>query len=361
MGSEVGSQIVREGEVELRVPEVKSTRGPGKRGDAVFYNPAMEFNRDVNVSIARVLFKRGRTSALDGLAASGARGVRLAREVRAGDGSPLLDVTINDHDPEAFHIIQENIHRNCVENATASNMKLGELLARERFRYIDVDPFGSPVPFLDAAVQALENRGVLSVTATDTAPLCGTYPTTCVRRYGARPRKGAEMHEIGLRILVGYVAREGAKYDMAVHPLLSYYADHYFRLYVEMKGGARVADKALANIGFLDDRVTGPLWLGELHDERVLREMATDERFGTARRLEKYIGLWRGEVEMPALFHHSDEVASSIGAETPRIMDIIDALQGAGFRACKTHFHPNGIKTDASREELSDIIRGLGR
>ena len=37
------------------------------------------------------------------------------------------------------------------------------------FQWIDVDPFGSPVTFIDAALQALGRVGVLEVTATDTA------------------------------------------------------------------------------------------------------------------------------------------------------------------------------------------------
>ena len=359
MGADKGSQIINEGEVELLV-HVKTTKGPGKKGGGVFYNPVMEFNRDVNVSLARAFFTKGQTRMLDGLAASGARGIRLAKEVRAEDGSPLLEVVINDHDPGSFHIIQENIERNGLSNALASKRKLGELLAGERFRYIDVDPFGTPVPFLDAAIQALDNRGLLSLTATDTAPLCGTYPKTCIRRYGARPRKGSDMHEIGLRILLGYVTREGAKYDMALHPILSYYADHYFRLYVEMRRGAKLADKALESIGTLEDG-TGPLWLGELHNARVLKAMTTDERFGTAKRVSKYVELWRGEIGMPALFYHSDEVASLIGTDTPRVLDILETLRGSGFRAVRTHFNPNGVKTDASREELADVIRGLVR
>ena len=51
------------------------------------------------------------------------------------------------------------------------------------FDYIEIDPFGSPTDFLESSIVRLSRRGILAVTATDTAPLCGTYPNTCKRKY----------------------------------------------------------------------------------------------------------------------------------------------------------------------------------
>ena len=51
---------------------------------------------------------------------------------------------------------------------------LGDLrtsVLSQGWHWIDIDPFGSPVPFLDTAIQALARRGVLEVSATDTAAL----------------------------------------------------------------------------------------------------------------------------------------------------------------------------------------------
>ena len=38
-------------------------------------------------------------------------------------------------------------------------------IASEYFDYIEVDPFGSPVPFLDIAIQRIKHNGILSVTS----------------------------------------------------------------------------------------------------------------------------------------------------------------------------------------------------
>ena len=37
------------------------------------------------------------------------------------------------------------------------------------FDYIDIDPFGSPNPFLAAAIGRITRNGIVAVTATDTA------------------------------------------------------------------------------------------------------------------------------------------------------------------------------------------------
>ena len=40
---------------------------------------------------------------------------------------------------------------------------------------VDLDPYGSPAMFLDAAVQCVTDGGLLCVTATDLAVLCGNH------------------------------------------------------------------------------------------------------------------------------------------------------------------------------------------
>ena len=45
------------------------------------------------------------------------------------------------------------------------------------------------VPFLDAAVQAVADGGLLCVTCTDMPVLAGNYPETCYAKYGSLPVK----------------------------------------------------------------------------------------------------------------------------------------------------------------------------
>lgn len=68
--------------------------------------------------------------------------------------------------------------------------------AQSAFHVIDIDPYGSPSIFLNSAIQAISNGGLLCVTATDMPVLCGKYPETCFAKYGATSMKGGGCHEM---------------------------------------------------------------------------------------------------------------------------------------------------------------------
>lgn len=67
---------------------------------------------------------------------------------------------------------------------------------KQRFSIIDLDPYGSPAPFLDAAVQSLAEGGLLMITCTDMAVLCGNHSETCHSKYGSICLKSKSCHEM---------------------------------------------------------------------------------------------------------------------------------------------------------------------
>lgn len=360
--SRPGTVDVVEGRTRLRVPDTFSSGGPGKRIGHVFFNSQMAFNRDISVMFLRAHPVR---SALDAMAGTGARAVRWAVEV---DG---VDVTANDRDPEAAEFIRDNIELNGVEaRCRSSNEDLRCMLARKAFDLIDLDPFGSPVHFLPAAVQAVKRRGILVVTATDTAPLAGTYPKKCLRRYGALSVRSPFGHETGLRILIGHIMREAAKEDRGARCLLSFYADHYFRIYLQMEEGGAAADRCLSQMGHVEydpitchisygtertSRSAGPLWLGPLHDAGTLEAMVASDDLAEAARCRKYLDLWRSEIDTP-FFYENDELSSILGISPPRMGPLLERLNEVG-RASRTHFSPTAIKTDLPLEEVLAAYR----
>ncbi len=358
---------IREGSTELLVPPSFCRKGPGKHTGEVFYNRQMEFGRDVSVMLSRSVFD-GNDRVLDGLAATGARGIRMANE-----GCRDAAFFLNDRNQEAVEVITRNVGLNHLgDRVQVSCRDLRALLAEERFSYIDVDPFGTPIQFIDMALQSCANGGIVAVTATDTAPLCGTYPGTSARRYGARSLRSTHSHETGLRILLGYLAREAAKHDRGCVPLLCYSADHYFRCHVRVWNGARKADDALQQLGFaVHDAATlerhivrdapgegvryaGPLWTGDIHDGATVDALRPTEDLGTSRRLEKMTALWRGEVGAPPLHYVVDELARMTKCHPPKMAVLVETLREAGARAALTHFDPKGFKTDLPRE---DVVR----
>lgn len=78
----------------------------------------------------------------------------------------------------------------------------------KRFHVIDLDPYGSAAIFLDSAVQAVIDGGyfftfnfkllilgILMVTCTDTATLCGNTPEACFNKYNSIPLRHRCCHE----------------------------------------------------------------------------------------------------------------------------------------------------------------------
>lgn len=362
---------VREGTTELLVPDSFNRKGPGSRTGEVFYNRQMEFGRDLSVMVGRAMFQEGQ-KILDGLAATGARGLRLANE-----SGVKADFVLNDRNLAAAVLMKQNAEQNSLGHVRIECRDLRSLLADEQFDYIDIDPFGTPVDFIDPAVQSCRNNGVIAITATDTAPLYGTYPKTCLRRYGSLSQRSPFAHETGLRILLGFVIRQAAAHDRAAQPLLCYHADHYFRCYLRIQNGATKADGMIRKIGYarfdpktLDRSVSegretekdaGPLWTGALFSKDLLKAMKATGDLGTATRCDKILQTWLEEVGSPALFYSMDELARKTKISPPKLVDFIGFLSERGASASRTHFDPKGFKTDMARSKLIDAYKKFPR
>lgn len=109
---------------------------------------------------------------------------------------------------------------------------------QNEFDVIDLDPYGCPSIFLDAAVQAVKNKGLLLVTATDMAVLAGNCSETCYTKYGAISLRIRSCHEMALRILLQCIESHANRYGRYIEPLLSISADFYIRVFVRVHSGA---------------------------------------------------------------------------------------------------------------------------
>src|SRR3989442_612921 len=230
-------------------------------------NATMAVNRDLS-AIGRSKWPRPLGSLLDGGAATGAWGIRMALEVGAEH------LALNDRSRDATQLIRENLHR----TGLIADVRTGDLsayLGERRYDFVDIDPFGPPAPFLGAAFGAAKESSGIGITATDTAVLCGTYPNACVKRYGARPLRSAQGAEIGLRILLGYCHRLAAQRGSQIQPIFAFSAEHFLRIYVLVESGSgsgsighlvRVGPGRFIVASGADRATIGPLWLGPLGD-----------------------------------------------------------------------------------------------
>ncbi|MGQ9461344.1 MAG: tRNA (guanine(10)-N(2))-dimethyltransferase, partial [Candidatus Bathyarchaeaceae archaeon] len=252
------TEIVEEGKVSVVVPKllayVKEALEYAPSKAPVFYNPAMELSRDLAVLALQAYQKMlGREiSVCEPLTGCGVRGVRFAVEV---DG--VRKVFVNDINPEAAKLARFNVERNALtERILVANEDANLFLSRyaaprRRFDFIDVDPFGSPVPYLDAVVRALRDGGLLALTATDMAPLCGVHPKACIRKYSGKSLRTEYCHELAVRLLVGCLATMAAKHEMGIKVVFSHSTDHYIRVYAVARYGARQADNSLRMMGYI--------------------------------------------------------------------------------------------------------------
>ncbi|RNF22554.1 putative N(2), N(2)-dimethylguanosine tRNA methyltransferase [Trypanosoma conorhini] len=125
------------------------------------------------------------------------------------------------------------------------------LLQQELMDVVDLDPYGSASPFLDAAMRCIKEGGLLLVTSTDSAILCGNYPDTCHAKYNTVPSKNAACHEMAVRILLAAMERVANKHRKYIVPLLSLHIDFYVRCFVRVYTQAAEVKLAPCKLGYL--------------------------------------------------------------------------------------------------------------
>ncbi|WP_396610921.1 tRNA (guanine(26)-N(2))-dimethyltransferase [Haloferax sp. S1W] len=370
---------VSEGGIEVEVPGARDGASEGA-GDDVFYNPTQELNRDVTVAVLRAFREREprAESYLDAMAASGIRGVRAAAEG--------YDVTCADLDADAVELAQRNLDHNGFDGE-AAHRNANALMYDEVFDVVDLDPFGTPIPFADPAFA--NTRDLVCVTATDTAPLCGAHQKSGIRKYGCVPQNTDYHPEMGLRVLVGAMVRTAARYDKAAVPILSHATRHYARTYLELDERATKADELLNSTGFVyhcedclhrehehsliahppeecancgSTRIleAGPIWLGPVSEAdfvESVRDEVTDD-FGSAKRARGMLDTLATELDTPTHFDQH-RLCKLWGRSASKMGEFLDTLRDAGFDATPAHYHGTAFKTDATVAEIREATAEL--
>ncbi|WP_049889389.1 tRNA (guanine(26)-N(2))-dimethyltransferase [Natronolimnohabitans innermongolicus] len=362
---------VTEGGIELEVPG-EQTEGVE---ESVFYNPRQELNRDLTIATLRTFSEREERAEtyLDAMTASGVRGIRAA-----ADG---WDVTCCDLESDAVDLARENLERNGLAAATrVEHRNVNALMHDEAFDVIDLDPYGSPMPFADAAFARC--RDLVCVTATDTAPLCGAHFNSGIRSYSAVPQNTDYHAEMGVRTLLSALARSAARFDVGVDPIFTHATSHYVRTYLELDRKASAADAALERLGYLShcedclyretDRglivdplescphcggerilVAGPLWLDAYCDREFVasvRETMPDE-FATAESARELCATLEGELDEPS-HYDQHKLCKNWGLPANAMDDFLADLRAAGYEASPAHYGGTTFKTDASVGEI---------
>ncbi len=345
----------------------------------VFYNPLMKFNRDVTVSLIKA--QKSPLSIAEIMAGSGVRALRILAETPKS----VSALYVNDMSSQFKDIFSKNIALNHFSKELTENIFVSQddankfLLESKGFDYIDVDPFGSPNDFLNNAIIRVSRGGILAVTATDTAPLCGTYPKTCERNYWAKPLHNHLMHEVGLRIFIRKIQLTGSQFDRALIPMLSYGKDHYFRVFFRVEKSKLKADDIIKQHAFIRScfcgyydinknsgtcscgkllQSAGPMWIGQLHDTELVQTIISD--FSESSVDSAFIQAMIDELTVPnILFYDIHHLAKSLKIDIPKFETVMNTIRERKYVVSRTHLCKTGIKTTMPVSELRELLLKL--
>lgn len=370
--------VVEEG---TRIVVPKTDGGPFHK--LVFYNDAMAFNRSVS-SLA--VGASGVRTLLDGLCATGARGIRYALE------NSLQKTTFVDANLNALPFIKKNVLLNKLsKKSSVAGEELNHFLTRTgkkscEYDWLELDPFGTPVFFLDAALRKLmsQKKGVLSVTSTDLAKLCGKERQTCIRHYDAFPLRCEFSHELAVRIMLATIVRRAAVFDLFVAPKICFFQGHAIKIIAGVSPGAQKASESLEKLGWLNycprchnrntealpskkcffcggtAQPTGPLWLQKTSDEKFLEKMVVlnaERSYSSKQKISSFLQKIIAENSLPPFFFDLHAVAASLGKMVPAMESVMQKLKSNGFVVAQTHYCPTGIRTDADWKDVAECFK----
>jgi tRNA (guanine26-N2/guanine27-N2)-dimethyltransferase len=380
---------ITEGNTRLIVPkEALEESVPPKQ--PAFYNPAARLNRDISIiaynSLINDVGLRERTFA-DALSGLGARSIRVANEVKG-----IEEVYINDVNPFAVSLAERaamlnNVHAKCRFSINDACRFLIEHSSRgSRFGIIDIDPFGTPALYVDCALRAVIDEGMISMTATDTPVLNGIYPKVALRRYYSNSIKCEFSNEIGIRLMLGMLAMVASRLEMGIKPLFVQSTRHYMRVYAQVNVGARYADTMPDMLGYahycntckircvsnLDEckvickncnkemSSAGRLWVKAIMDSSFINKMYNISNTFAGfmdKQCITILNIAKDELTDTPLYYTLDEVSRILKMRPISIQDMISMLKANGFKASRTSLAFKGFRTDASIDDILKIIK----
>jgi tRNA (guanine26-N2/guanine27-N2)-dimethyltransferase len=327
----------------------------------------MALDRDIAVTVARALAGGTRPRrAWDMLAATGVRGLRVLHE-----GGAFESMVLSERNPQALSVLALNAAVFRDRGAEVVRCNSQRPIGLRKFGYVDLDPFGSPLPFLDAAVAAVSDEGLLGITATDLPVLAGANRTACVRKYGAVPLRGRLGPEGGLRILLANVATATRRTGRRIVPRVAYVLGHHLRCYLTVSATELERADPVAPIVRSEwtgptlptGAAFGPMWQGPLFDPSFVQRLEVPSTAAEPSELRRLLGRWNEESSVgTVLFYEPNEVAGALHlASPPALSPLLEELRRAGFLAARSHARPSAFRTTAPRAVVEATARAVSQ
>jgi tRNA(guanine-26,N2-N2) methyltransferase len=411
---------------------VTEGRAQQVRADGAFLSSGGRVQRDLTVAAINAFAALDGAApdslvVLDALSASGLRALRIGLEVPS-----CKLVLCNDKSEAAHTCLLANIetHRQALASASvevecscldASEAMFTFAAVHRIIDVIDIDPFGSPMHAIPAALACIRPGGLLSVAFFDLHVLCGSggsgSAAACFARYGATPFSNMRCsHEIAVRIALASISKAAGCVGRSVETLMCAHMQSCVRIIVRVKGvescGAASGDVGSSAVpaarppllwlwkccrcaaGWLlqeaspvagqvhvkgrccevcgavgDMALGGPIYGGALSDSAFLDACAQEVQAGIAAgtieqdslSLKTVLSELKAELPLP-LYHHLPSLTDALGI-APRLnrlnrSSVLAALSRRGFRVSHSHAAVHlGLKTDAPLRVLCDIVR----
>lgn len=391
--------MIEEAGVRLHVGKTPAKAAALAWGGSGFYNPQMRLYRDVVVLSACCSRRDGRGSRfLDAFGGTGALGLRVASTLADAGGRHAggMSVTINDASATCESLIRENAAENGLADAVQvvredANVLMHRVASSNEpylpYTHVHLDPFGCIVEYLDAAVRSVDVRrgmqshirgedcssssmpagrdadaeihNVLTATSTDTGVLYDRrYVRNAKRHYGVLelklPRDRA-YREQAVRMVLASVARACGRGDKGMRVLYAFPAEHFILTAVTVNYSSKDDTADLVRMSSTGE---GPFYLGPLVDRAFVHNMASratlDRCFSKASRLLQKL---LEEESHVCWFLCLSRLRLPGAAESPTKKAVVQMLRAHGFCASGTLFDGEGIKTDATCDQLLDLLR----
>ncbi|CAL6053863.1 N2 [Hexamita inflata] len=415
----------------------------------VFYNETQIFNRDFSMLAAHTFLKyhmprdaiyRSEANILDALSASGLRALRYAQEMEAqyecndirrkGDNEQdaLLKAQWVESGQTAESYAQVHVGRKTQVKSTVWANDISEnalksiafnsqhqdqavtikpslsdanklMFSNQQFSVIDLDPYGHPSVFYDAAINALDNDGLLAATATDGLITCGRQPVECLVRYQSLPAQAPFCHEFSVRIVLGSLAQACVRARVSMSVLFSFYHAHYLRVFVKIDKKSKSGAADLLNhigsfqyckkCGAYEQAQTmgeqaifvttkkckicgqnnfnaGPIWTGKIADlefcQQLENEITAAENNENQLKLvqnklmKAQIAYIKEEYDKKALCFDLQTLCSAIHSPCISQNSFMSYCASIGRYALPTSFMITGAKSDLTIDELAKLL-----
>ena len=370
---------ITEGTTKLLVPKGSMTeKVPPK--EPAFFNPRASLSRDLSIIVCSAFWKDYKFPKIffDGLSGLGARGLRVANEVKG-----VEKVIVNDVNPNALELALKSSKINNLKNFEISENETCRFLSshsrmNERASIVDIDPFGSPSKYIDCAIRATMHSGMLALTATDLQVLHGLFNKAAKRRYYGTPVKTEFSNEIAIRLILGCVSFVAGRLDISFQPLFVDHDMHYYRTYMKILNTPEKEEK----IGYIifcrsckdrytqtmkqtkcrkcdhETEIAGPLWIGKLFEKEFVKKMRdVKDDLIVSKRCERIIERSELEADLPATYYALDEIASMIKSAPLKLTDAVQRLKAQGYSASMTSLNPGGFRTDCEIDKITQIFQ----